>query len=423
MAICQNKTFSINVVLCIVLILLHFSLILAQDEEVSKEADQCLVCHQDVEVLPEDFHKEDIHLQKGLSCAGCHGGDITKEDMDEAKSRKAGFIGVPSKQEIPQFCGKCHADIAIMREYQPRITTDQVEQYYTSVHGKKLKTGDQKVADCTSCHSAHGILSARDSRSSVYPLNLPSTCTTCHGDAEYMREYNIATNQFEEYVESVHGKMLLEDHDIGSPACNDCHGNHGAIPPGISSISHVCGTCHVNNMQYFSASAMGEVFAEQELHACEECHGHHKVKKSFDAMIGVGEQSICLDCHSEGDFGYLVADEIYKQLNQMVTLYDSAQTNRQEVNQIGMNDIDIGFLLQDAHQSLIKARTLVHTFDPDKVGEELGLGISKTNEAILLASQEISDYQTRRRGFGIATIFITILVIALYFKIREMERK
>jgi len=93
---------------------------------------------------------------------------------------------------------------------------------------------------------------------------------------------------FEKFSQSVHGKMLLEERDTGSPACNDCHGNHGATPPGVSSISHVCGTCHVNNMQYFTASKMGETFSDQELHACEECHGNHGVQKTSDAMVGVG---------------------------------------------------------------------------------------------------------------------------------------
>jgi hypothetical protein len=88
-----------------------------------------------------------------------------------------------------------------------------------------------------------------------------------------------------------------------------------------------------------------------------------------------------------------------------------------------MNDVEINFLLQDANQSLIEARTLVHTFDPDRVGEKTDVGVQKAKAAIQLAEQEISDYNIRRSGFGIATIFITLLVVALFFKIREIEKK
>jgi hypothetical protein len=419
----QNMKSVITLSLLLYLILYIPDLVMAIDLSQLAEKDQCLKCHMAEENMPKDFIPNDIHLQSGLSCAGCHGGDPTYEDMDEAMSPKAGYTGVPSKAEIPKFCGRCHSDIKIMREYQPRISVDQVSQYYTSNHGQKLKLGDNKVADCISCHTGHGILSAKDPRSTVYPLNIPKTCNKCHGDANYMEKYKIPTNQFEDFASSVHGKKLLEDHDTGSPACNDCHGNHGAMPPGISSISHVCGMCHVNNMQYFSSSVMGEVFAEQELHACEECHGNHKVQKTFDAMVGTGEESTCTGCHDEGDLGYDTASKIHQKLERMVAIYDTADLKRKEVHQIGMNDVEIGFFLQNAHQNLIEARTLVHTFDSDQVGKKTDEGILKAKAAIQLAKQELSDYDTRRGGFGIATIFITLLVVALFFKIRDIEKK
>jgi predicted CXXCH cytochrome family protein len=392
----------------------------ADDNLADLKDNQCLNCHTELEILPEGFNEHDIHLQPGLSCSGCHGGDPTQSDVELAKAAGTGFRGAPEKKNIPGLCGRCHGNIKIMREFQPRIATDQVEQYYTSVHGQKLLQGDQKVADCISCHTAHGVLPAKDSRSAVYPLNIPSTCNTCHGDAEYMQGYKIPTDQFEKFSQSVHGKMLLEERDTGSPACNDCHGNHGAIPPGVSSISHVCGTCHVNNMNYFTESKMGEAFADQELHACEECHGNHEVQKTSDEMLSIGEESLCIDCH-EDDTGYETAQEIYSQLSNFVAIYDSTSLVKKEVQRIGMNDTEIGFLLQDAKQRLIESRTLVHTFDPMKVGEKTEEGTAITQEALLLAEQEISDYHTRRRGFGIATIMITILVVALFFKIRDME--
>jgi hypothetical protein len=109
------------------------------------EEDQCIICHQEIELMPQDFHESDIHLQAGLSCAGCHGGDPKAEDMEESMSPKKGFIGIPSRLETPKFCGKCHSNIEFMRTYQPRIATDQFQQFYTSVHGKKLRQGDIKV--------------------------------------------------------------------------------------------------------------------------------------------------------------------------------------------------------------------------------------------------------------------------------------
>ncbi len=399
------------------------SLVVEKEHSKLPKNDKCISCHIEEESMPEDFNENDIHMQEGLSCAGCHGGDSTIEDEDEAMSEDIGFVGTPEREDIPKTCAKCHSDISFMREYQPRIATDQVEQYFTSVHGKKFKHGDENVATCTSCHSAHGIMSAKDPRSTVYPINVPKTCDTCHGDSDYMAEYGISTDYFEKYAGSVHGKALLEKEDTGAPACNDCHGNHGAIPPGVSSLSHVCGSCHVQNEEYFSQTKMAGEFAADEMHACLECHGTHAIDKPTDEMVGVGENAICMDCHDVEEEGYLAADSIHTMLGQVTAAYDSAFAKLEEVKIIGMDDVEIGFLLQDAHQDLIHSRTLIHTFDPQQVKEKTDVALKNSRDAIKLGIKELSDYDDRRMGLGIATLFITVLAIALFFKIRDIEEE
>lgn len=386
------------------------------------ENDNCISCHIEEELMPEGFNENDIHLQAGLSCAGCHGGDPSTDDDEMAMSESAGFVGVPDRKDIPAFCGKCHSNIDIMREYQPRINTDQVSQYYTSVHGMQLKKGDKKVATCISCHSTHDIMSAKDPRSKTHALNIPQTCNTCHGDKELMAEYGIHTNQYEQYAKSVHGIALLEREDTGAPACNDCHGNHGAAPPGIE-LAKVCGTCHIQNEEYFSKTQMAEEFKSEELHACLECHGTHGIDKPTDDMVGTGKESICMDCHEDGDRGYIVADSINVMLKNVVAAYDTALVKQEEVQIVGMDDVEMSFLLQDAHQGLIHSRTLVHTFDPQQVKNTADKSLANSIAAINLGEAEIQDYNTRRMGLGIATIFITILVISLIFKIREIDKE
>jgi len=385
------------------------------------EQDQCYVCHRNEDYLPEHFNDDDVHIQPEVSCAGCHGGDSSSDDEELAMSEEAGFIGVPSKGEIPEFCGRCHSDIGYMRRFQPRIPVDQVLQYYTSLHGQRLKDGDDKVADCTSCHSSHAILPASDARSKVYALNVPETCNGCHGDADLMAEYNIPTNQFAEFAEGVHGVALLEREDTGAPACNDCHGNHGALPPDVESVTQVCGQCHVTNMLYFESSAVAMAFENENLVACEECHGNHKVLKTSDEMVGVGPNSTCMECHDEGDDGYAAAQMIHTHITTLSILYDVASEKQEEVQRKGMDDVEIGYLLQEAHQSLIQARTLVHTFDPEKVGPKTDEGVEKVEAALTMADEAIKDFYFRRRGFGLATLFITLLAVALALKIRQME--
>jgi predicted CXXCH cytochrome family protein len=394
---------------------------LPQVQDFSEE-NQCITCHRELEILPEDYEIYDVHLRNGLSCVGCHGGDPGSDDEDISMSPENGFIGVPSREDIPKFCGKCHSNPEFIRDFHPGLATDQVSQYYTSVHGQKFLSGDKKVAVCINCHTTHGILSSKDPRSSVYPLNVPMTCRKCHSNSVYMKPYKIPSNQYELYSESVHGVALLDHKDIGAPACNDCHGNHGATPPGLSSVTFICGNCHVNNMEFFRQSRMAQAFEDMQFHGCEQCHGYHAIKKTSDKLVGVNKEAFCVNCHEDGDTGYEAAKNIKFHILELVSLYDSASTKATDVQIKGMNDIDIGFLLQEGRQNLIESRTLIHTFDLEKVKAKTEKGKKVVNEAIDLAEKEFDKYYTRRRGFAIATVVLVIFAVALFLKIRDIEK-
>ncbi|HKJ68222.1 MAG TPA: cytochrome c3 family protein, partial [bacterium] len=262
--------------LCFSLILVGFALTTAFGQE-GQDQNTCVTCHEMMGAPYESIvtaQQPDVHGENGITCVDCHGGDPTSMDPEQSMSEAAGYIGTPDPTEIPQVCADCHSDAEYMGEFDPGLPVDQLAKYQTSQHGQLLlEAGDTKVAECVSCHGAHGIMPVDDPRAEVYPLNVPNTCNECHGDVEYMAEYNIPTDQFQEYKNSVHGMAVLDNQDLGAPACNDCHGNHGATPPGVTSISQVCGTCHANNMRLFQGSVHEPVFDMMGLPECETCHG------------------------------------------------------------------------------------------------------------------------------------------------------
>ncbi|MFQ5676121.1 MAG: multiheme c-type cytochrome, partial [bacterium] len=153
----------------------------AQEASQSSEINTCVSCHLEIGdelALPVEGMKEDVHARQGLSCVDCHGGDPTAGqdgDPDASMDPAKGYIGAPVRSQIPQFCGRCHSDPNYMRRFNPRVATDQLDRYKTSVHGQRLQQGDAKVATCIDCHGVHGIHGAKDARSSVYPLNIPET--------------------------------------------------------------------------------------------------------------------------------------------------------------------------------------------------------------------------------------------------------
>src|SRR5579864_5123241 len=106
--------------------------------------NSCLDCHsalpEPLGVTQEKF-SQDIHSQKGLTCTSCHGGDASSYEPDVSMSPKTGWKGKIDRKHIPQLCGSCHSNPTLMKQYNPSLRTDQLDQYHTSMHGKRLAAG------------------------------------------------------------------------------------------------------------------------------------------------------------------------------------------------------------------------------------------------------------------------------------------
>jgi len=387
--------------------------------------DNCLNCHRDWEddSGPSHLIQRDIHFQNGLGCADCHGGDPALDDMDDVR-RVRGYRGVPGYLEIPDFCARCHSDAAYMRDHNPSLPTDQLDKYKTSVHGQRLfGRRDTRVANCVSCHSVHEIGDGKLPHSSTHPINVPATCGKCHADPDYMAGYGIPTSQLDDFTHSVHGQALLERKDLGAPACNDCHSNHGAAPPGVESLAAVCGNCHVFAAELFRQSPHEVAFEENDFPMCETCHSNHRIEKPHDSMVGTSDQAVCSECHSadDGTIAFAVADTVATSLARLVTARDRAKTTLDDAIAKGMPTTDEEFLLGEVDQTLIQARTLVHAFATREFVPKVEAGLAKADSVWVNSKALIDDYYYRRKGLAIATLFITIVAAGLYLKIRRMS--
>lgn len=389
--------------------------------------NNCLTCHREFEDKEGPSHKivNDIHFQKGLGCVDCHGGDATLNDMDDVRAQK-NWRGVPSHLQVPEFCARCHSNAKYMHNHNPMLPTDQLEKYKTSVHGKRLfQKKDKKVANCISCHTVHEINNAKTPHSSTYPLNVPETCGKCHADAKYMKGYNIPTDQLEDFKQSVHGYALLVKKDLGAPACNSCHGNHGAAPPGVQSLAAVCGNCHAIEADLFDNSPHKVAFEENDYPMCETCHSNHKIVKPNDSFVGDKKPALCVECHSpdDGTKGLATAKEISRSLGELVMAQKQAKKVLDNAMLKGMMTTDEEFRFKEVNQVLIHARSLVHSLNADSVVTETEKGIKKADTVKTNASALISEYYLRRKGLALVTLFITILAIALYIKIKKVDKK
>ncbi len=390
----------------------------------SSQTNTCLDCHSALEAplkVTAEQMAADIHTERGLGCASCHGGDPTVVDPIRAMGRAAGFLGKVGRGKIPAFCARCHSDAAYMRQFNPSLRTDQYSQYRTSVHGKRLAAGDTKVAVCTDCHGVHGIRPAGDVRSKVHPLRIAETCAGCHSKADTMKGYSIPVDQFAGYSASVHHDALVVRGDLSAPTCTICHGNHGAAPPGLASVQFVCANCHVFQAQLFDTSPHKAAFAALHISSCVTCHSNHRIVHPSDTLLGTGKQSVCLNCHSAGDAGYAGAGRIHDDLTRLAgaiaradEVLDRAERSGMEVSQAKLDEAQ-------ARDALTKARVTVHSFQPRRVEEDIQAGLQVAQKTFQAGTQALVERDYRRMGLAVSLVAIAVVLIGLRLYIRELE--
>jgi predicted CXXCH cytochrome family protein len=416
--------------------------------------DNCIICHADpwqdsavllssdpeADGLPAHMNlgefTNDVHFRRGVSCAGCHGGDPLDTVMTDPTYES--MPTAPRRHEdrtwIPKFCARCHGDPVIMRRFDPDLPTDQYAKYRESRHGQKLlDEGDSKAAQCVSCHGAHGIRQPRSPKSTVHAKNVPETCGTCHSDAEYMKGYvgrngePLPTHQLEEYQSSVHGRALLEEGDLGAPACNDCHGSHAAMPPEVSSVAQVCRTCHAGNGELFDGSSHKEAFDRNGWPECAKCHGNHAVARTNDAMLSEEDNALCFDCHSQfaeqNEKCQRTARYFHTTITTLARETDRLEGRIAHLEERGLDADLVGASVEQLHDILRRARSRIHAFDGSEFAPVEAEGQSTLEAGWQLVDAAEAEYRFRRNGLLVSLGIMAFLAVLLWLKIREIEAR
>ncbi len=259
----------------------------------AQENADCLACHEDKTLTGTRGGKKislfveqktvQSSVHGSLQCIACH----------------AGLAGKEMPHEVPVAavqCGACHdGEEKLQRE---------------SLHHKAAERGDNLAPTCATCHGNHDIVSARDRRSPVAPLNIPYLCGRCHQEGtKVSRERNIPQHEIlANYSESIHGEGLLRKGLIVAPSCASCHSAHFILPhtDSRSSISRkniatTCAKCHAQIELVHRKVIKGELWEKEanKLPACIDCHQPHKVRKVFYSQ-GMADAD-CMRCHQDAN--------------------------------------------------------------------------------------------------------------------------
>jgi hypothetical protein len=192
---------------------------------------------------------------------------------------------------------------------RPRRGTSD-PSYLQSVHGRAIAAGNDKAANCNSCHGNHDIYPARDARSHVNHWRVAESCAQCH--TEIAKTYN----------QSIHGEASR------APVCVDCHGDHlivdpknPASPVNAPNVSaETCARCHASarmanlydipadRVPPYADSYHGLELRGGKLTAanCASCYGVHNIFRSPDARSTMNVANLgktCGQCHQGANEG------------------------------------------------------------------------------------------------------------------------
>lgn len=413
----RNKQYIYIISGCLIL----FSVtILAQEEK-----NSCVICHQELGGKSSQIvvqWRNSVHYKTGIACVSCHGGN--PKILDEDSMNTSDFIGKPQLLQILTICAQCHSDPAMMKKYKLRI--DQLALYKTSYHGKALfERKDPNVATCVDCHGTHEIKGADEPLSTVYHTKVPETCSKCHSDKEMMSKYNLPANQLAEYEESYHGQILYGKipgkNRALVPSCSDCHGSHGATPPGIEEVEDVCGNCHPLNYNYYQEGPHFEAMHNIGVPRCVDCHYNHLNVLPTLEMYGGDKAGHCGSCHEKSSSAYQLGIKIKDRINITKSNIDMIKKDIESVKSTGINIDELLNYLDEAESKVIEVGPITHTLDLTKIFSPL----EEAEEKMQLIKGRISDINIEIESRGkIYKYLITLLLVIiglLYLKIRSFR--
>jgi predicted CXXCH cytochrome family protein len=349
-----------------------------------------------------------VHEAAGVECASCHQG------------QPAGAYTAIPRGRIAATCASCHSDAAYMRKFDPQVRVDQMAQYLTSAHGRAMSQGETRVATCSDCHSAHGVVRVRDSRSPVAPLNVAGTCSKCHADTQRMTAFGHDGKVFDDWSSSVHAVALLKRGDASAPTCNTCHGSHGATPPGVTEVANVCAQCHVREADLFTTGPKKDIFDAMGQAECLVCHGNHAIQPPTHAMIGVTEPAVCATCHDASTNGAATIGRFRAGLESLGAAMASAEAVVVRAEHAGMLVEDAHLALQEAREQHIQSRVAIHAFTDEPFAALSAKGLEAATRAEASGVAALAELQTRRTGLAVATLLIVGFLITLWMKIRRL---
>jgi predicted CXXCH cytochrome family protein len=225
-------------------------------------------------------------------------------------------IAHPPASSSQNSCVDCH-------KTQTGKSAEAVTQWTSSIHSARGVT-------CTDCHGGDATKAAKDAAHATSAgyvgkpktQNVPALCASCHARVDLMRQYDLPTDQYAQYQESVHGTKLAAG-DTKVATCFVCHDQHGTkeVKDPTSNVypmnvPKLCASCHAdanlmkpygiptNQYDLYKKSVHGIALLDKQdprAPSCATCHGFHGATPPGFSEVA----NVCGSCHSATQDYYL----------------------------------------------------------------------------------------------------------------------
>jgi hypothetical protein len=310
----------------------------------------CQSCHQTF----EDPHVGDVHaevvmnLGSDQSCETCHSALPQAEDTQ---------------------CKACHS---LLTSQLTLISGQKVDLHVNpdviagSVHGERQVQGQlYQALQCTDCHRdqgrygfPHPELTAETARELT--IDMENLCQECHQEI------------FQRQADGIHG-IALEEGEVNSATCADCHGNHDIQDPDEprARVSHTCAGCHSTIQAQYTSSVHGAALEGEDnpdVPVCTDCHGVHDIGDPTTAEFRLKSPQLCGNCHANEQMmaKYGISTDVFDTYvadfhGTTVRLFEKQAPDQQTNKAVCYDCHGVHNILpaNDAHSQVIKENLLV----------------------------------------------------------------
>lgn len=162
--------------------------------DVHADSVACTSCHGTHDMRPVPDHATRfIDTDLARACSQCHREEAATywRDVHGATAARQATGAAPLAPQPAATCVSCHGEHGIRHAADPgwRFAVadacmgcheEEARTFRDNYHGQASRVGSLKAAECADCHTAHRVLPASDTASSVADGHRLATCRQCH---------------------------------------------------------------------------------------------------------------------------------------------------------------------------------------------------------------------------------------------------